>query len=60
MKTETIQIDPRVALFEEQLLVDHYRSRALALAQRVFEAEGIIEQLNARIDELRIAVEREA
>jgi hypothetical protein len=57
MTTKTIAIDPRVALSEESALVDHYRNRALYLAQTLFEREAKLAELGAQVTELRATIE---
>jgi hypothetical protein len=58
MANQTVEIDPRVSLVEERLLVDHYRNRALFLSQRLFDSEGLIETFRARIQELEAQMEQ--
>ncbi|RVQ76107.1 hypothetical protein [Sinorhizobium medicae] len=57
MTTQTIAIDPRVALTEESALVDHYRNRALVLAQTLFERDVRISELEGQVAELKAQVE---
>ncbi len=53
MTTKTITIDPRVALAEESALVDHYRNRALVLAQTLFERDVRVAELEKELADLK-------
>ncbi|MDW9680646.1 hypothetical protein [Sinorhizobium meliloti] len=57
MTTRTITIDPRVALTEESALVDHYRNRALVLAQSLFERDVKVAELETELAELKARAE---
>ncbi|RVG68483.1 hypothetical protein [Sinorhizobium meliloti] len=60
MTTKTIAIDPRVALTEESALVDHYRNRALVLAQTLFERDVKVAALETELAELKAQAEAQA
>ncbi|MFK0277451.1 hypothetical protein ACIQUG_27495 [Ensifer sp. NPDC090286] len=60
MDTQTINIDPRVGLVEEQALSDHFRSRALFLGQRLLESEAKITELAAQVAEMSATIEAQA
>ncbi|RVL38837.1 hypothetical protein CN138_14635 [Sinorhizobium meliloti] len=53
MTTKTITIDPRVALTEESALVDHYRNRALVLAQTLFERDVRVAELEKELADMK-------
>ncbi len=57
MTTKTITIDPRVALTEESALVDHYRNRALVLAQTLLERDMRVAELETELAELKAQAE---
>ncbi|MDX0213073.1 hypothetical protein GOC35_15635 [Sinorhizobium meliloti] len=57
MTTRTITIDPRVALTEESALVDHYRNRALVLAQTLLERDTRVAELETELAELKAQAE---
>lgn len=57
MTTRTITIDPRVALTEESALVDHYRNRALVLAQTLMERDTRVAELETELAELKAQAE---
>lgn len=60
MTTKTISIDPRVALSEESALVDHYRNRALVLAQSLFERDVKVSELESQVAEMCATIEAQA
>ncbi|WPJ68024.1 hypothetical protein STOPSMEL_48 [Sinorhizobium phage StopSmel] len=60
MDTQTISIDPRVGLSEEQALSAHYRNRALILGQSLLESELKVAQLEKQVGEMSATIEAQA